>query len=527
MGNWPSILVVDDEINNVKSLSRLLTLNNLSAITTTSGLGALDIIRDKKVDLILMDIMMPQLDGHQTCRLISEIVPHTPIIMMTALLDDAAMSNSFDSDAVDFIRKPINELELLTRIRNMLQIKSAEKKIRDFNDEIIDDLQTAAGVQSFLLPDWLIVDNNFTISSIYEAAQMVSGDLYDVIKLNDNETVVYVGDISGHGVQSALLMSAVEAVIKMIVKSQKQKISPQNILDQLNSMVGANLFHDKYMTLLIGVINSKSGTYEYFNAGHPPIIEVNKYTKKAKVIEDTGSIPIGWVSEIDYNSFEVNTIKLDQDCIYILYTDGLFECQNETGTMLGLDGLVSLIEGIPDSINEINLPYIIKKALIEHNYIINTDDLTVLTLMRNPKPALLDRHVFQLSAILKNVADIGSQCEELVLKSYDCAQLAAKVELIVNEFLNNVILHGIDNDGHLRPKIYIELITAKDIQIKIWDKGRHWNLPDFVTEPQDLFAEVDVNQESGRGINIIKTLTSKFEATHYQGLNEAQFTITV
>jgi len=158
MESEPTILIVDDELNNIKAISRLLKLNDYNIQACSSGGECLDMVRKAHVDLILLDIMMPEMDGHETCRRLREIVPQMPVIMMTALMDDTSMNNSFSAGAVDFIRKPVNEVELLARLGNMLRIKKAEKTIREFNTMIKNDLAVGAGVQSFLLPDWFVAE---------------------------------------------------------------------------------------------------------------------------------------------------------------------------------------------------------------------------------------------------------------------------------------------------------------------------------------------------------------------------------
>jgi len=438
-----------------------------------------------------------------------------PVIMMTALMDDAALNNSFNAGAVDFIRKPINESELLARIENMLRIKNAEKAVLEFNTIIKEDLAVGAGVQSYLLPDWVVTNNHLTVASVYEASQTVSGDLYDIIAVDDSRSVLYVGDISGHGVQSALLMTAVEAVIKMLVKSEKEHISPSAILNNLNSTISKELFTSKYMTMLMGVYNATTGSYRYFNAGHPPIIEYNLKTGDVCTLEDSGSIPIGWMPDADYSSNDENQIVLNHDCLYLLYTDGLFECADTGGTMIGLDGILELLKTIHGKVDKINLPYVLKGELETLGYELKTDDFTLLSICRETDNN--DKHTqsFKLPPQLDAVSKIAAQCEQAVLTVFDNSDLAARTELVVNEYLNNVIIHGLGRQSQIRPAIIVTLQMDDCICLTICDRGMAWDL-DMNGAP-----EVDKGAESGRGLMMIQTVASEFSVTNYSGLNQA------
>lgn len=511
----PTILVVDDELNNIKAISRLLMLNDYHLLSCSSGAECLEMIPSNKIDLVLMDIMMPDMDGHETCAHLRELAPKMPVIMMTALMDDAAMKNSFHSGAVDFIRKPINETELLARIGNMLKIKDAEKKVVEFNMTIKDDLAIGAEVQSFLLPDWVVANKHLTVSSAYEASQTVSGDLYDVIAVDDTRSVFYVGDISGHGVQSALLMTAVEAVIKMLVKSGDQHITPSTILNNLNSTVSENLFTSKYMTILMGVYNASNGCYRYFNAGHPPIIEYNLQTGNVCAIEDSGSIPIGWMPDVDYLENDENQIILAHDCLYLLYTDGLFECADAHGKMIGLDGILELLRNIHGKVDKINLPYVLKGELEDRGYELKTDDFTLLSICRESDTHDTHTQSFMLPPQLDKVPKIGAQSERALLACFNDPELAARTELVINEYLNNVIIHGLGKQSQIRPSIIVTLQMKDSIQLTIYDRGTPW-----VLDENDV-QEADKDAESGRGLMMIQTIANEFSVTNYSGLNQA------
>lgn len=135
------ILVVDDTPRNVKLLADLLTVKGYSVVTATSGREALDQVESEQPDLVLLDVVMPEMSGYEVCRKIREN-PTTgilPVVMVTALDPSEERVKGLEAGADDFLTKPINQAELLARVRSLLRIK-----------ELYDTVQAQAGQ----LSDW-------------------------------------------------------------------------------------------------------------------------------------------------------------------------------------------------------------------------------------------------------------------------------------------------------------------------------------------------------------------------------------
>lgn len=127
----PRILLVDDEPNNVKLISAMLFKEHFDIITAYDGKAALDIVNSRKIDLILMDIMMPEIDGYQVTQLVKQN-PQTkdiPIILVTALQSEHDKKLGFDAGADEFLTKPINKIEIIARIRSMLRLKQYREQM--------------------------------------------------------------------------------------------------------------------------------------------------------------------------------------------------------------------------------------------------------------------------------------------------------------------------------------------------------------------------------------------------------------
>lgn len=129
------VLVVDDILPNVKLLEAKLTSEYYDVLTATSGKEALEKAESEKPDIILLDVMMPGMDGFEVCTRIKEnpAMAHIPIVMVTALTDVQDKVRGLESGADDFLSKPINDIALMSRVRSLVRLKMAldEWRIRE------------------------------------------------------------------------------------------------------------------------------------------------------------------------------------------------------------------------------------------------------------------------------------------------------------------------------------------------------------------------------------------------------------
>ena len=126
------VLVVDDILANVKLLEARLSAEYFDVLTANSGLAALEIVARERVDVVLLDVMMPGMDGFEVCRRIKQNpkLSHVPVIMVTALDQPADKVQGLQSGADDFLTKPVDDVALITRVKNLARLKV-------LNDEMI------------------------------------------------------------------------------------------------------------------------------------------------------------------------------------------------------------------------------------------------------------------------------------------------------------------------------------------------------------------------------------------------------
>lgn len=132
----PRILCVDDEPVNLKLFEAALTPEGYEVIKASSGKEALEIIKELEIDIMFLDVMMPEIDGYEICRRLKEnpVTQHVPIVMVTALTDKASRIKGLEAGANDFMTKPVDKIELIVRTKNLLKIKEFADFLKRHNE---------------------------------------------------------------------------------------------------------------------------------------------------------------------------------------------------------------------------------------------------------------------------------------------------------------------------------------------------------------------------------------------------------
>lgn len=188
----PRILIVDDEPNNVKLISAMLYKEPFEIVTAYDGKTALEIINNNKIDLILLDIMMPEIDGYQVTQSVKENIntKDIPIILVTALQGGEDKKRGLNAGADEFITKPVNRVEIIARIKSMLRLQQYREQmiVRKQSEDslsipIINPLSGRSGSQCVLL-----VEDNIKDSKLVQ--QMLINESYSLKVVPSGEEAI-------------------------------------------------------------------------------------------------------------------------------------------------------------------------------------------------------------------------------------------------------------------------------------------------------------------------------------------------
>ena len=244
------ILIVDDNLKNISVLGQLLRELNYSSEFALSGKEALNWLSKEKFDLVLLDVVMPDMDGYEVCERIKslEILKHIPIIFITIKNDIDSTVKGFEKGAVDYINKPFNSDELSARISTQIELKKSRDQLNHYinvleekNTYIMESIHYAQYIQKHILPDINILKPIFTDQFlIYKPKQVLSGDFY-WFKIVGNLILFSVVDCTGHGVPGALMSIAAYTALNQAVNENRLH-NPAEILQYTHDYL-LNLFN--------------------------------------------------------------------------------------------------------------------------------------------------------------------------------------------------------------------------------------------------------------------------------------------
>jgi phosphoserine phosphatase RsbU/P len=351
--NNPKILIVDDEPFNVDYLEQELEDSNFELITANNGQDALDKVQSESPDLILLDIMMPVMDGFEVLSRL-KANPSTrdiPVIVISASNNLQSVVKGIQLGAEDYLPKPFEPILLHARISSSLE----KKRLRDLQQLYLKglerELNIAREIQAGFLPAELPKVEGWEIAASFKAAREVAGDFYDSFLLPDGSLVCVVGDVCGKGVGAALFMTLVRSLIRatsttdyFLGRDGIQSLTPserlQHVIAFTNNYI-AETHGDASMfaTVFISIFNCQDGTLSYINCGNEPALLVRN-GNAATSLPPTGPA----VGIIPNASFSVKQIPLEKSDLLLAFTDGIPDALNMDDTSFGNERLLKLLD---------------------------------------------------------------------------------------------------------------------------------------------------------------------------------------
>ncbi len=342
--NPTRVLVVDDEERILEILKLYLNTQGFKVYTAASGQDALHVLEQIEIDVIISDLMMPNIDGTQLCKIVKneERYKNPYFIMLTAKTNIDSKIEGLKIGADDYITKPFNVNEVIARVIAGARIKTLQNTILEKNLELQryksnmeKEIYLASRFQKSLIPRKGRVTNEIFIDYIYIPAIQIGGDIFDIRRQPDGNVSFFIADVTGHGIVAALIA----AILKLsFVQASTQFKSPYDIAHKINKDLLDTTTDEQFVSIFIGVIDMKKRELRYIRAGHP-----EQFLKTGdRVIELAGD---GFLIGITDNLLikEERIALIPTDTIF-LYTDGITEAQNEKGELFGIERLKNLLE---------------------------------------------------------------------------------------------------------------------------------------------------------------------------------------
>jgi sigma-B regulation protein RsbU (phosphoserine phosphatase) len=337
------VLIVDDVRDNIDILVEALR-DEYKLSVALDGAAALRSVEKSPPDLVLLDIMMPGLDGYEVCRQLRarESTREVPVMFLSALEDVKDKAHGFEVGGNDYLTKPFEILEIKARARSLLKAKAYADAVRE---AMARDLKIAREIQMGILPTDLAAITKGTgldVQAVIEPARAVGGDLYEVLRVADQRIVVALGDVSGKGIPAALFMAVAMTVLRTLAR---QIAEPDEILRRLNDELVEQNPRGMFVTLQCLVFDLERRQVKCACAGHHQLVILSPGRPPRWAFPSSGR-PVGLMP---CNPVESETLPLDPGDTFVLFSDGVSEAIDPTQGFYGEDRLLATLRSLPDA----------------------------------------------------------------------------------------------------------------------------------------------------------------------------------
>jgi sigma-B regulation protein RsbU (phosphoserine phosphatase) len=335
----PVILVADDEPGVVRALTRILGSQHRILIAN-DGSTAEKMLRSEKVDLALIDVRMPAIDGFELLRRLKRDRPDTDVIMMTGSVSDTdqKLVQALEEGAFYFITKPFERSVLLALVERCLKLRRLDHQQLQRMAEMKAELEIARAFQRSLLPAAPLVAGGISVHAALQPTVELSGDVYDYGVTTQGRPWFFIGDVSGHGARAAMVTGIVKAALQGAVLTPRGPEAAGPALRGAARTLQAEMF----LTHFLGWIDGQD-TLRYVNAGHPPgfLLLPGGGVERLRSTEPLIS------PEFQGLDNAAQRIAFPRGARLVLYSDGISEARSPQDQLFGEPRLQALLSRAP------------------------------------------------------------------------------------------------------------------------------------------------------------------------------------
>jgi sigma-B regulation protein RsbU (phosphoserine phosphatase) len=339
------LLVADDDASNREMLARRLQRQGYQVSLASSGLEVLRLVRAQRFDLVLLDLIMPGLDGYQVLtRMKSDpALADIPVIILSSLDQENSVARCIEAGAEDYVAKPFNSVFLRARLGACLERKRLRDQERQTFEALkrsqkilCDELAEAAAYVRSLLPPPL-ENGPVRVAWRFLPSTQLGGDAFGYHWLDERRFAFFVLDVCGHGVGAALLSVSVMNVLRNRSVPNVDFADPAAVLAALNLAFPMERQNNMFFTLWYGVVSTDTRDLNYACGGHPPAIVLDPALPSPVLLRAPGAI-IGGFPEARY---EIGKHRLAPGSRLYVFSDGVYELARAGGATVQLEEFVA------------------------------------------------------------------------------------------------------------------------------------------------------------------------------------------
>ncbi|WOT05047.1 SpoIIE family protein phosphatase [Shewanella youngdeokensis] len=391
------ILLVEDNKVMLMMMSQMLTSRGYQVVMAKHGLEALEKLDEHpSIQLVLSDWMMPELNGIELCYRLKnqDYSRYIFFVLLSGRDDKDSIVEGINAGANDFVAKDTNINELDARLKAGFRTLDLHNQLVDKNIEldkayatIQQDLESASELIKRMLPTQTRF-KNVNIDYTHIPSAQIGGDMLGCMQLDEDHIAIYLFDVAGHGVASALMSFSVQQSISSnsasgsSVKRKKDTdpyyilLKPSEVISHLNQTYISQDQNNLYFTMVYAVLNVKTGLLTYSFAGHPPIVWLQKTNRCSEFIEQESFV----AGMFDFADYTTEQVQLKAGDRVFLYSDGITEAEDQLKNQYSESGLKQLVLDQCDEPNDVQTDKIVSTVCDWSGAAQFDDDISLLAL---------------------------------------------------------------------------------------------------------------------------------------------------
>ncbi|MBE7410949.1 MAG: SpoIIE family protein phosphatase [Leptospiraceae bacterium] len=364
------VLIIEDSKVIVEILEHVLENGRFLVRVARDAKEGEKILSSESVDLILLDINLPDTDGYTFCSKIraQKQFQLLPIIFLSSINRDSGFLEAISSGGNDFISKPFHPVELIAKIKAHIRVKKLQDTVIQQNEMYNFELSMAKKVQEELIPLKNFQFGSSKVSTFFKSLGEVGGDFVDAW-VSNNSLHLMIADCSGHGPSSALIA----AMLKMQLFTMTESQNLQDRVNTIRTNLKKVLPEDYSITFFYGILN-EDRSFEYINGGHPYPFLYNG--KDMRYLKGSGRLIMNIKMS---DSDNIHKVQLEKNSTLLFYTDGIIEAISENSEIFGQEGLSEIFNNSLTE-NNVNPESIMEKILKHPSKFSFSDDVAMIVL---------------------------------------------------------------------------------------------------------------------------------------------------
>ena len=531
------VLILDDERLVRLTLTAWLRPTKFKPTVVGTAAEAMEAMKQSRFQAIVSDVMMEGMGGFMFRDYVRTVDRHVPVIFLTALVNDA--DNSFMRKVMAdlnsyYVPKTAPKEYLIGKLDQVVSAYIAETSVARMKEHLDKSLDLANIVQRSMLPPWTRDAGRYFYSAFLQPLDRVGGDVFHYCPIGKDAALLILGDISGHGISSALAMTAIQVYFSHFsTLSDREARNVVGLAREIDAFILEHLKNVAYMPATIIYYDSATNLIRYLNAGNPEPLAFRRGDGSEIALnpDRRGATPLGFIPTGAFTDDDVVEMTLPDDALVVVGTDGVVDLTADEAGEEHIDDatikdvLSALVADDRDCVSA--MPQRLLATLDSLGYDHHQDDMTVMIFGRK-RPQEMARN-FAVPMNPAAIDEVVQQCGEFVReKKPECAEVSVKIEMLLNEHLMNVHDHAMDEFSRRHEPSIVRIALSDDYAtVSCWDNGKSWTGPkdirDRSSEKFDLQNETMNNH--GRGEAIMRTIVARISRQRFYNLNQNIFYI--